>query len=151
MKKLRYWIEGLGAPICCCTILEWSRFQGILDLRTYSHNIFKATTPTPFSISHLAPLCPLQNGHKSLPWVLMRLISGTFVGTDNKRELLFPWGNWENNCEWGDDDNHLAINIMPTGRKAETKEGRKWDWNLAIVFEFIHTATYDSLILKCLV
>ena len=86
--------------------------------------LFKATISTPFSAFHLAPLCPLQNCHKFLSWVLMGLISGSFVG-DNKRELLFPWGNWENKCEWGDDGNHLAINMTPTERKAETKEGRK--------------------------
>lgn len=55
----------------------------------------------------------------------MRLISGTSVGTDNKREF-FSLGVAERiNVSGRGDANHLALSIMPTERKAEVKEGEK--------------------------
>lgn len=80
----------------------------------------------------------------------MRLISGTSVGTDNKREF-FSLGVAERINVSGGDDNHLAVSITLTERKAEVKDGRKRDWNITILLEFIHIAMDDSLILKCLV
>ena len=39
-KKLRFWIERQRAPVCYCTIWECSRYQSILGLRTFFHNVF---------------------------------------------------------------------------------------------------------------